>query len=88
VIPFVLTALAVAITIKSTNDLIALWLPIVTVALAFVASVIDKDVSELLSEDNALESISSKVNTSIYVSQATNPNPVFASFKSLVSSKG
>ncbi|MBW4638331.1 MAG: AIPR family protein [Gloeocapsa sp. UFS-A4-WI-NPMV-4B04] len=73
---------------KSINDLVALWLPIVTTVLAFVGNVIDKDLSELLSEENALESISSRVVTSIYVSQATNPNPVFTSFKSFVCPKG
>jgi hypothetical protein len=73
---------------KSMNDLIALWLPIVTAVLAFVSSVIDKDLSEILSEANALESVSSKVSTAIYVSQTTNPNPVFTSFKSFVSLRG
>lgn len=72
---------------KPINDLVALWLPIVTTVLAFVGNVIDKDISELLSEEKALESISSSVGTSIYVSQATNPNPGFTSFKSFVCPK-
>lgn len=68
--------------------MIALWLPIVTAVLAFVANVINKDVSELLFENDALERISKEVNASIYVNQATNPNPVFISFKNCVCSRG
>jgi hypothetical protein len=79
---------AANISNKSINDLIVLWLPIVTAVLAFVSNVIDKDLSEILSEANALESVSSKVSTAIYVSQTTNPNPVFTSFKSFVSPRG
>jgi len=45
--------------------LIGLWLPIVTAVLAFVANVINKDVSELLFEDDALEIISKEVSASI-----------------------
>lgn len=76
------------ITNKSINDLIALWLPIVTAILAYVANIIDKDLSEIFSENDSLESISSKVSTFIYVSQNTNPNPAFTSFKSFISPKG
>ncbi|MEH2083558.1 MAG: hypothetical protein V7K89_27360 [Nostoc sp.] len=73
---------------KSINDLIALWLPIVTTVLAYIANIIDKDLSEILSENDSLESVSSKVSTFIYVSQATNPNPAFTSFKGFISPKG
>jgi hypothetical protein len=73
---------------KSINDLIAIWLPVVTTILAYVTGTIDKDLSEILSEDNALESISSKVSTAIYANQATNPNPVLVSFKDFVSPRG
>jgi hypothetical protein len=72
---------------KSINDLIALWIPIVTIVLAYVANVINKDLSEVLSEDGVLESVSSQVSTYIYTSEVTNPNPAFASFKNFVSPK-
>jgi hypothetical protein len=73
---------------KSINDLTAIWLPVVTTVLAYVTGSIDKDLSEILTEDNALESISSKVSIAIYANQATNPNPVLISFKGFVSSRG
>ncbi|HEY9670519.1 MAG TPA: AIPR family protein [Waterburya sp.] len=76
------------ITNKSINDLVALWLPIVTNVLAYVTSVINKDLSEIMLEDNALKNISSQVSTGIYATQATNPNPVLTSFKNFVSPKG
>lgn len=73
---------------KSINDLIAVWLPVVTTVLAYVTGSIDKDLSEILSEENALGSISNKVSTAIYANQATNPNPVLVSFKDSVSPRG
>jgi len=73
---------------KSINDLIAIWLPVVTTILAYVTGAVDKDISEILSEDNALASISSKAGTATYANQATNPNPVLISFKDFASPRG
>lgn len=75
-------------TNKSINDLAALWLPVVTTVLAYATGAIDKDLSEILSEDNALENIANKVSTAIYTNQAINPNPALSSFKSFVSARG
>ncbi|NJO66193.1 MAG: hypothetical protein HC832_00975 [Leptolyngbyaceae cyanobacterium RM1_405_57] len=73
---------------KSINDLAALWLPVVTAVLAYATGAIDKDLSEILSEENALENIAGKVSTAIYTNQAITPNPALSSFKNFVSAKG
>jgi hypothetical protein len=75
-------------TNNSINNLIDLWLPVVTTVLAFVTTNIDKDLSELLSEGNILNDISPKVSAIIYMNQAVSPNAVLASFKDFVSPKG
>jgi len=73
---------------KPINNLIELWLPVVTTVLAFVASNIHEELSDVLSQDNILDKIATEVSTSIYTIQTTMPNATLTSFKDCVSPEG
>lgn len=73
---------------KSVNDLIATWLPITNIVITLVATVVDRDISDILTEDNSLEDISSKVSSLIYATQQAGNTTVFESFKNIVCPKG
>jgi hypothetical protein len=75
----------------SAKELTALWVPVVSIVLSYTEASISatrKDISEILSEDNALENISQQVSTLIYANQATTPNSTLQSFKDYISPIG
>jgi hypothetical protein len=73
---------------KSINDLIAIWLPVVTTVLAYVTGAIGEDLSNALDGEHALSEIASKVSTAIYVNQETSPNMALTNFRAFVSAQG
>lgn len=75
---------------NSIKQLIALWIPIISTILPYtVICTKNKDISEIISEENSLENISEQVNAMIYTSQQYNlPNTLVQSFKDYVDPVG
>ncbi len=66
-------------------------LPVISTILSLTEATISttrKDISEILSEENALENISKQVSTLIYASQANMPNDLLTSFREYVAPGG
>lgn len=77
-----------AVKANDFNSLIAIWLPIVSLSIAYLANSITDDVSEFLSQDDALEKAVKLVTSLIYTSLMTAPNPAFKTFEEAVSVNG
>lgn len=70
---------------KSFNDITAELLPLINIILTYTANSITKDFSEVIREDNILDTISNQVSAIIYASNSpTIPNPLFDNFKKML----
>ena len=70
---------------KSFNDITAELLPLINIILTYTANSITKDFSEVIREDNILDTISKQVSAIIYASNnPTIPNPLFDNLKKML----
>lgn len=70
---------------KSLNDIIAELIPLINVVLTYTTSSITKDFSEVIREENILETISKQVSSIIYASNnPAIPNPLFDNLKKIL----
>lgn len=69
---------------KTINELIASWLPIVKIVTTYLANKYHENFSETIQNDNALKEVSTELETFIYTSFQSNPNPGVEAFKLLV----
>lgn len=73
-------------TSKTINDIIAELLPVVTIILTYTASLINKDFSEVIREEEILDKISKQVSSILYATNNSSiPNPVIDKLKSMLS---
>jgi hypothetical protein len=73
---------------KSLNDLVALCHPVVSITLAYVASVLTEDLSAVMKRMEGFVDLSRKVGSLIYASQVAGPAPAITSFREALSAKG
>jgi len=73
---------------KSLNDLIALCLPIVSIALSHIASVLPEDLSAVMKRTQGFSDLSRQVGSLIYASQVAGIPSAIASLREAISAKG
>lgn len=70
---------------KSLNDITAELLPLINMVLTYTTNSIKKDFSEVIREDNILDTISEQVSAIIYASNNPSiPNPLLDNFKKML----
>lgn len=73
---------------RSLNDLVALCLPIVSITLAHVVSVLTDDLSAVMKRPEGFVDLSRKVGSQIYATKVVGPAPAIISFKEALSARG